>query len=82
MIPTLRQQEALKRLAESHDSDIILSFYKDVIKHYADVRAMREVTIEELRARQLACDILEVELIARISRLGNIISTKTQEEYE
>lgn len=82
MNPTNKQQEAIKRLAASPDAELFISFYKDVIRFYADVRQLRETTQEEVRARQLACNILEEELVNRLMRNQDTYKDITTEEYE
>ena len=75
-----RQQEVLQRLANDSDGEVLKSFLVDVMRHYADVRNLVEPTKEGIMARQLACTILEEEIISRLSKKTENITNK--EEYE
>lgn len=79
---TAKQQEAINRLAKGPDGDFLISFYKEVIKHYADVRQIKNVTPEDIKARQIVCDILDVELVQRLTRNQSETRQIIKEEYE
>lgn len=82
MIPTKQQLEAIQRLSTGQDGALLISFYKEVIRYYADVRNLKDPSSEEVRARQLACLILEEELIGRLTRNQDTNKKITKEEYE
>ncbi len=64
---TQQQEQAIKRIATSGDAGIIIDLYKNIISYYADVRQMTNVSPEEVRGRQIACDILQNEIINKLS---------------
>ena len=82
MIPTEIQLAVIKRIATSADGFILINFYKDLIRWHADVRRIEvNPTIEDIKARQIVCDILEGELISRFTR-GQPIDKPIIENYE
>jgi len=82
MSPNKYQADALQRLAKSPDGEIIVSFYKDIISHYADVRQITSLTIEDIKARQLAANILEEEIIKRLQVLQNFNKKDGADNFE
>jgi len=82
MSPNKYQADALQRLAKSSDGAIIVSFYKDIISHYADVRQITSLTIEDIKARQLAANILEEEIIKRLQVLQNFNKKDGADNFE
>lgn len=65
---TPKQQEVIMRIANDDDGAVLVSFFKAINRHYADVRNLPEPTKEAIIARQLLCTILEEEVINRLSR--------------
>jgi hypothetical protein len=70
-----KQQEIIQRIANDSDGKHLLAFFKNLASHLADVRTMTNVSAEEVKAKQLACSIIEDEIINRFKR-------KTSEEEE
>lgn len=62
-----KQKEAFERLSRSQDGQTFISFLNDLIDEQADIRKINTVTSEEVRGRQIACNILEVEVLSRFS---------------
>lgn len=63
------QLAVIKRVATSADGLILINFYKDLIRWHADVRRIQaNPTLEDIKARQIVCDILEEELVSRFTR--------------
>jgi len=62
------QFKVIERIANSSDGDILASILEDIIKEISDIRKLdsQAITVEEMRARQIACTFIEKEVIDRL----------------
>lgn len=77
------QNNLIKRLSQTPDGDLLISLLEDLIINYSNMRLYKGLTLEQINARQMACDLLEEELIDRLIRArSNQEVIITKEEYE
>lgn len=67
-------------MANDQDGKILVSFFNDITRYYADVRNLTDATNEEIKARQLLCDIIDIEVISRLNK--QVENKIIKEEYE
>lgn len=60
------QHKVLQRLRSGSDGVVLVSILEDVVKELSDVRNIKEVNEVEVKGRQLACTILEEQVISRL----------------
>lgn len=62
------QFKVIERIANSSDGDILATILEDIIKEISDIRKLdsQAITVEEMRARQIACTLIENEIIQRL----------------
>jgi len=82
MKPTDKEEEAIKYLSSVPETKILLDFYRKLVSHYADVRKLVDITPDVVKGRQLACDIIETEIINRLVRSQNDKKQEIKEEFE
>lgn len=73
-------QDVISRISKSSDGKYFVSFLKDLVSSTADVRKLLDITPEGVKGRQLACAIIEDEIISRFltTSKGDI----NKEDYE
>lgn len=79
---TDQEEEAIKYLATIPEMKTLLDFYRRLVGYYSDVRRIDVITPELVKGRQLACDIIETEIINRLIRNQNSKKVEIKEEYE
>lgn len=79
---TDQEEEAIKYLSTVPEVRTLLEFYRKLVSYYADVRKITEITPDIVKGRQLACDILETEIINRLVRNQTSKKTEIKEEFE
>lgn len=74
------QFKVIERIANSSDGDILATILEDIIKEISDIRKLdsQAITVEEMRARQIACTLIENEIIQRL----NIKRSKGEENLD
>lgn len=80
--PTQQEVEALKYLATVPEVQTLLDFYRRLVGYYSDVRKIDVITPEIVKGRQLACDIIETEIINRLVRNQENKKQEIKEEFE
>lgn len=80
--PTEQEVEALKYLATVPEVRTLLDFYRRLVGYYSDVRKIDVITPEIVKGRQLACDIIETEIINRLVRNQENKKQEIKEEFE
>lgn len=60
------QLKVIKRLASGADGIILISLLEDLVQDLSDVRNIKEINDIEIRGRQLACNIIEEQVISRL----------------
>ena len=74
-------KDAIYRLSKTPDGKELIVFLKELVNHTGDVRRITQVTEADVKGRQLACAIIEDEIISRFTSS----SSKTdiiKEQYE
>lgn len=79
---TDQEQEAIKYLSTVPEVRTLLDFYRRLVGYYSDVRRIDVITPELVKGRQLACDIIETEIISRLIRNKNSEKVEIKEEFE
>ena len=79
---TILEQEAVKYIAKIPEGKIFTDWLQNIVREYADVRNIKELSIETIKGRQIACDIIETEIISRLTREKADNLTEITEEYE
>lgn len=79
---TIPEQEAIDHIASTPEGALLVSFLESVVLKYADVRSIKDKTPEGYRGAELACDIIEQEIIQRISKKTDGEKFIVKEEYE
>lgn len=82
MKPTDQEEEAIKYLATVPEVRTLLDFYRRLVGYYSDVRRIDVITPELVKGRQLACDIIETEIINRLVRNQENKKQDIKEEFE
>lgn len=73
------QFKVIDRIANSSDGAILASIFEDIISDISNIRNLHaNITTEEIRGRQIACTIIEDEIMARLK----IKNKKTDESLE
>lgn len=76
-----KHTSAINRISKTPDAKHLAEFLSELISHYADIRNLPVLTNEELKARQLACEIIQTEILNRL-RMNNLSTEEITEEYE
>lgn len=79
---TGQEEEAIKYLATVPEMKTLLEFYKKLVGYYSDVRRIDVITPEEIKGRQIACNIIETEIINRLVRNRDDKKQEINEEFE
>lgn len=79
---TDQEEEAIKYLATIPEMRTLLDFYRRLVSYYSDVRRIDVITPELVKGRQLACDIIETEIINRLVRNQENTKQDIKEEFE
>ena len=79
---TDQEEEAIKYLATIPEMRTLLDFYRRLVSYYSDVRRIDIITPELVKGRQLACDIIETEIINRLVRNQENKKQDIKEEFE
>ena len=79
---TEQETEALKYLSTIPEVRTLLDFYRRLVGYYSDVRKIDVITAEVVKGRQLACEIIETEIINRLVRNQENTKQEIKEEYE
>ena len=82
MKPTDQEEEAIKYLSTVPEVRTLLDFYRRLVSYYSDVRRIDVITPELVKGRQLACDIIEDEIINRLVRNQTDKKQEIKEEFE
>lgn len=82
MTPKQDEEEAIKHIASLPETRQLLSFLKRLVAYHSDVRQIKDITTESIKGRQLACDIIDTEIINRLVRSQNTNKVEIKEEYE
>jgi hypothetical protein len=59
--------DALIRIGKSHDGKTLINFLKELVTSTSDVRKIINITTEDVKGRQLACSIIEDEILSRFA---------------
>lgn len=76
------EKASLDHISKSADGRVLIDFLKRVAMQYADVRNIANPTIESIKGHQIACDIIENEIISRLSRSTTDNKLEITEEFE
>lgn len=79
---TDQEEEAIKHLSKIPEVRTLLDFYRRLVSYYSDVRRIDVITPELVKGRQLACDIIETEIINRLVRNQENTKQDIKEEFE
>lgn len=82
MTPNEQETEALKYLSTIPEVRTLLDFYRRLVGYYSDVRKIDVITAEVVKGRQLACEIIEIEIINRLVRNQENKKQEIKEEFE
>lgn len=82
MKPSDAEEEAIKYLSTVPEIRTLLDFYRRLVSYYSDVRRIDVITPELVKGRQLACDIIEDEIINRLVRNQTDKKQEIKEEFE
>lgn len=63
-----RTIEAFHRVSRSDDGQHIIQFIKDLVTEQSDVRKITDMSVESIKGRQLACTIIEDEILSRFDK--------------
>jgi hypothetical protein len=74
------QQDVFTRISKTPDGKELIKFLKDLVASTSDVRKIVNITTEDVKGRQLACAIIEDEIISRFNSLSK--SEIIKEEFE
>lgn len=75
-----QQQDVFTRISKTPDGKELIKFLRNLIAFTGDVRKIVDISIESVKGRQLACSIIEDEILSRFT-----ITSKdgiNKEEYE
>jgi hypothetical protein len=73
-------QDAIQRVSKTPDGKEFVRFLHSLVTSVSDVRKITNITTEDVKGRQLACAIIEDEIISRFLTTSN--SDIIKEEYE
>ena len=76
---TIPQEEAIKHISQTMEGKLLVEFLKDILKKYADVRNITDMSMEGIKANQIACNIIEDEIISRLTRETTEVLEITEE---
>lgn len=76
-----KHTSAINRISNTPDARYLIEFLNELVTHYADIRNLQVLTNEELKARQLACEIIQTEILDRFGKDTGDAKEST-EEYE
>lgn len=79
---TIPQEEAINHIASTPEGKLLVEFLRSVVSKYADVRNIANPTVENVKGSQIACDILENEIISRLNRKQTDNKLTITEEFE
>lgn len=74
-------KDAFYRISQTSDGKEFIHFLRDLVSSTSDVRKIVNITTEDVKGRQLACSIIEDEIISRFLNTSSK-SEINKEEYE
>lgn len=75
-----QQQDVFTRISKTPDGKELINFLRNLIASTGDVRKIVDISVESVKGRQLACSIIEDEILSRFTTTSKDGINK--EEYE
>ena len=79
---TESEETTLKYLSTTAHSEVFIGILNKVLMQYADVRNLKDLSPEYIKATQLACDIIQQDIIKRLTLSNDTGKIEHYEEFE